>query len=243
MISIITRIVFLVSAILFISCAKQMAEQSAKPDSTKVQQPTEQMGAATAPLHTSRQAPQSSQDIVEIPQSQIPDSIRQKLLDAQSSKNMPVGSMPQLRASVLAQFHPKVKDFTMTKNKDIEDKGIAQSIYFFRYNNDTSRTLRSIIIDQDERVANKLIREMTELRKTGIRIGHSEGEEVTAYYCEVNGAPAIKSYIPSKTVATLTILCGDHRVIALREYKATSVDHLLEVAKTINTKKLSEMMP
>lgn len=230
-----TQIVFLFAAVLFSSCAKQMAEQNTKTDSTQTRT-NEQMSPATAPK-------QATEEITEIPQDQIPDSIRQKLLNAQASKDIPIGSMPQLRPQVLAQFHPKPKDFTLTKNKDIEEKGIAQSIYFFRYNNDTSRTLRSIIIDQDERVANKLIREMTELRKTGTRTEYPEGEKVTAYYCEVNGASAIKAYIPSKTVATLTILCGDHRVISLREYKATSVDHLLEVARTIDTKKLSEMMP
>ncbi len=232
-----TGIGFVLCALFLASCAKQMAEQNTKQDSTQ-SQTTQQMGAASAPKST-------DDGLTPIENTNIPDSIRKKLLDAQSqsSKDIPIGSLAQLRPSVLAQFHPKLTDFTLAKNKDIEEKGIAQSIYFFRYTNDTSRTLRSIVIDQDERVANTLIKEMVEIRKTGSRIGYSEGEKITAYYCEVNGASAIKAYIPSKTVATLTILCGDHRVISLREYKATSADHLLEVAKTIDTKKLSEIMP
>src|SRR5687767_11328001 len=109
MTSILTRVIVLFLTIVFASCAKQMAEQNVKADSTALPPASEQMGAATAPK-------QSSEDIIEVPENQIPDSIRQKLLNSMSSKDIPIGSMLQLRAQVLSQFHPKVKDFTLTKN-------------------------------------------------------------------------------------------------------------------------------
>src|SRR5688500_486864 len=125
MISMIARILFLFAAVIIASCGKQqMAEQNTKPDSSYSPQPMGEMGAATAPKQT-------SPDIIEMPESKVPDSIRQKLMNSMSSKDIPIGSLPQLRAEVLAQFQPQLKDFTLVKNKNIEQKGVSQSIHFF----------------------------------------------------------------------------------------------------------------
>ena len=157
------------------------------------------------------------------------------------NKDIPIGSMPLLRPEQLTQFHPRLPDFILDKAKVIDEKLEAQSIILFRFKDDTSRTLKSVVIDANEKASAKLIGEMTQMQKNGKETRMVDGEPVTSYYTVINGMPAIRAYIPAKTLATLYILVGDHRAVVLREYKTSSTDHLLKAAQTIDFKTFEKL--
>lgn len=194
-------------------------------DSTKVTLPT------VSPVNPGNSViPLPSTDVMpEMPQSSDPNRLT------------PVGSVPILRPQQLAEFHPKLPDFLLSKVKEVDEKTEAQSIILFRARTDTSRTIKSTIIDINERGSSKLVKEISQIQKAGHETRIVEGESITSYYTEIKGLPSIKSYIPSKTVATLYILVGDHRAVILREYKVSSPDHLIEAAKTIDFKKFETL--
>ena len=153
----------------------------------------------------------------------------------------PVGSVPLLRPGQLAEFHPRLPDFNLSKAKVVDEKKEAQSIILFRMRSDTARTIKSTIIDVNELGASKLIKEMAQIQKAGHETRVVEGEPITSYFTEIKGMPAIKAFIPSKSVATLYVLVGDHRAVVLREEKVTSADHLIQAAKTIDFKKFETL--
>ncbi len=152
-----------------------------------------------------------------------------------------IGSVPLLHPQQLAEFHPRLPDYLLSKAKVVDEKNEAQSVVLFRMRSDTSRTIKSTVIDINERGASKLIKEMSQIQKAGHETRIVEGEAITSYYTEIKGMPAIKAYIPSKTVATLYVLVGDHRAVVLREEKVSSADHLVEAAKTIDFKKFETL--
>jgi len=153
----------------------------------------------------------------------------------------PIGSVPLLHPQQLVEFHPKLPDFLLSTVQEIDKKDEAQSIIFFKLQSDTSHKLKSTIIDINEKGASKLIKEMAHYQKAGHETRVVDGESITSYYIDIKGMPAIKAYIPSKSVATLYILVGDHRAVVLREEKVTSADHLVAAAKTIDFKKFETL--
>ncbi len=183
--------------------------------------------------------PQSPNDVKLIPTPSI--IIPQDAQHPEANGKPPIGSVPILRPEQLAEFHPKIPDFMMSKVQVHDDPNEAQSIIIFKYRNDTTRAIRSTIMDANERVASKLIWQMSQMVKKKQETQVVDGESITSYYLVINGMPAIKAYIPSKTVATLFVLVGDHRAIALRESNVKSADHLVEAAKTIDFKKFESL--
>ena len=103
--------------------------------------------------------------------------------------------------------------------------------------------LRCIIVDQDERTAANLIKQIVEVKAQGYKEFDVGGKKIRAVYTEIDGAPAIHGYNPETKVATLNILCGDHRLVLFREDKASSSDRLIAVAKTMDLRRLTEMVP
>lgn len=161
-----------------------------------------------------------------------------------SSSAIPIGRLPLLHSAVLAQFHPNPTGFIRYRSLAYDSAFVrAESVSFFKDNDDTTRILRCIIVDQNEQTANSLIKEIIETKRQGFKEFDVSGTKVKAYYTEVKGMPAIHGYNPVKNVATLNILCGDHRLVLFREDKATSTEHLLSVAKTMDLQRLSEMVP
>ena len=156
-------------------------------------------------------------------------------------RSAPIGSIPLLRPQQLAEFHPRLPDFNLSKAKEVDEKDEVQSVILFRNRKDTSRTIKSTIIDINEKGASKLIKEMAIIQKAGKETRVVEGESITSYYVKIKDMPAIKAYIASKNVANLYILVGDHRAVVMREEKVASADHLVEAAKTIDFKKLETL--
>ena len=160
------------------------------------------------------------------------------------SSEIPVGQLPLLHSSVLAQFHPNPEGFNRYRSLAYDSAFVrAESVSFFKDKGDSARILRCIIVDQNEQTANSLIKEIIEIKRHGFREFDVSGTKVKAYYTEIKGMPAIHGHNPVKNVATLNILCGDHRLVLFREDKASSTEHLLSVAKTMDLQRLSEMVP
>ncbi|MDP4219956.1 MAG: hypothetical protein Q8896_05915 [Bacteroidota bacterium] len=158
-----------------------------------------------------------------------------------SQPSIPAGSMPILRPQQLAEFHPRLPDFMLSKVKEVDQNQEAQSIILFRYIDDTSRYIISKIMDANEKGAGKLIMGISDMQKKGQETRVVEGESITSYYLEIKGMPAIKAYIASRREATLFILVGDHRAVSLREFNVSSPDHLVEAAKTIDFAKFESL--
>ncbi len=160
------------------------------------------------------------------------------------SAEVPIGQLPLLHSSVLAQFHPNPEGFYRYRSLAYDSALVrAESVSFFKDKDDTTRILRCVIVDQNEQTANTLIKQIIEVKKQGFKEFDVSGTKVKAYYTEIKGMPAIHGYNPVKNVATLNILCGDHRLVLFREDKATSTEHLLSLAKTMDLQRLSEMVP
>ena len=129
----------------------------------------------------------------------------------------------------------------MSKVQVTDKKDEVQSIIFFKFQKDTSRVIRSIVMDVNERASGKLIYEMSQMATKKEETRVVSGESITSHFLVINDMPAIKAYIPSRTEATLYVLVGDHRAISLHEYNVKSPDHLIEAAKTIDFKKLETL--
>ena len=244
-------IVFLLSVTVFASCSKK--GEPVPPRDTmaipQVNQPSGQ-GAETGSSNrnAARTRPPSADSgadrIVQLP-SNSPDAkppFPIKPPPASQQKSLPIGSMPILTSTQLATLQPTIpgyfKDEKLIFKRDVFGV-ISKSTFIYRNQADPSQTIRSTLIDQDERAANQILRDITGLRQNGgerTSIDPS-GEALTAYLVEVNGAVGASCYIPSKHVATLALVVGDHRMIELREEQATSRDHLIEVAKSYDMKR------
>jgi hypothetical protein len=160
-------------------------------------------------------------------------------------QNIPVGSMPIVQSGRLAELQPKIPGYRMSpkmSNKDVANITSRSSALFINMQ-DTTQTIRSTIIDQNERAADQILKDIAGLKKDGgQRVSVSpSGETLTAYMVEFNGATGVKCYIPSKHLATLELVIGDHRMLRLREENVTSADHLVEVAKRFNVKQFESM--
>jgi hypothetical protein len=156
---------------------------------------------------------------------------------------VPIGQLPLLQSSVLAQFHPNPQGFHRYRSLAYDTTGRSESVSFFKADGDSTKILRCVIVDQDERTASTLIKQILEVKVKGYRDFEAAGNKVRAEYTEINGSPAIHGYNPGTKVATLNILCGDHRLVLFREDKAASAAHLISVAKTMDLKRLTEMVP
>ena len=181
------------------------------------------------------QQPSNEVRLIPTPSVTIPENNRNPNAGA------PVGSVPILRPEQLVEFHPRLPDFFMSRPQIHDDPKEAQSIILFKYKNDSTRTLRSTVMDANERAAAKLIWQISQMQTKKEETQVVDGESITSHYLEINGMPAIKAYIPSKSVATLFILVGDHRAIALRESHVQSTDHLVEAARTIDFRKFENL--
>ena len=157
------------------------------------------------------------------------------------NRSAPIGSIPILRSEQLAEFHPRLPDFILSKVQVRDEEKESQSIILFKFRADTTRTLRSTVMDANETAASKLIMQISEMQKKKQETKVVAGESITSYYTEIKGMPAIKAYIPSKNLATLFVFVGDHRAVALRESNVRSTDHLIESAKTIDFKKFENL--
>jgi hypothetical protein len=154
-----------------------------------------------------------------------------------------IGNLPLLHSSVLAQFHPNPPGYQRYRSLAYDTTGRSESVSFFRAHGDSTKLIRCIIVDQDERTASTLVKQIIEVKAQGFREFEASGTKVRAYYTEINGAPAIYGHNPTTRVATLNILCGDHRLVLFREDKANSTDQLIAIAKTMDLKRLTEMVP
>ncbi|MFI5263472.1 MAG: hypothetical protein ACHQM6_03050 [Candidatus Kapaibacterium sp.] len=209
-----------------------IVDTSSRPTGTTSPTPT----ASGPSAQTSGQEESNDVKLIPAPSAVIPDAAYPP-----ANGKAPIGSVPVLRPEQLVAFHPKLPDFYMVKPQIHEEAREVQSIIFFKYKNDTTRTIRSIVMDANERAASKLIWDMSQMSTKKQETEVVAGESITSHYLEINGMPAIKAYIASRQVATLFVLVGDHRAISLRESHVTSADHLIEAAKTIDFKKLEAM--
>ncbi len=154
----------------------------------------------------------------------------------------PIGSARILSSTELSKMHPNIpgynRDPTRLFSRDVPGV-VSKSTAIYRNVNDSNQTIRLTIVDQDERFADRMIKEILSLEANdGKRISISpSGETLTAYEVHVNGSVGASSYIPSEHVATLSLVVGDHRLVQFREQPATSRDHLLEVAKNFDLKR------
>jgi hypothetical protein len=233
-------LLFIIAASI-ISCSRPEGKDLSKGDPTNTTKDSSSSTQTPSPVPSSKvnAAEEESDDVTLMPTpgGSLPDIIRKSDVD----RSAPIGSVPILRPEQLAAFHPRLPDFDMVKPQIDDDPKEAQSIIFFKYRNDTSRILRSIVMDANERAASKLIWQMSRMQAKKEETEVVGGESITSHYIEINGMPAIKAYIPSKTVATLFVLVGDHRAVALRESHVQSADHLIEAAKTIDFKKFESL--
>ena len=157
------------------------------------------------------------------------------------SRTAPIGSTPILRSEQMTEFHPRLPDFIIANAEVRDEEKESQSVLHFKFRSDTTRSLRSTIMDINEAGASKLISEITAIQKNKQETRVVGGEAITSYYLEIKGMPAIKAYIPSKELATLFIVVGDHSAISLKEWNVRSADHLIEAAKTIDFKKFETL--
>ncbi len=159
-----------------------------------------------------------------------------------SKSQMPIGTMPIMSSTQLAKLHPTIpgyrRDESRLFSRDVPGV-VSKSTAIYRNANDSNQTIRLTIVDQDERYADLMIKEIMSLEANdGKKISVSpSGEVLTAYEVHVNGTIGASSYIPSEHIATLSLVVGDHRLVQFREQPATSRDHLLEVAKYFDVKK------
>ena len=204
---------------------------------TTAQNPTAPASSPTGTSNITEHDPTSEIKLIPNPTGMNP----QILNPGAPMSSAPIGSVPILRPEQLVEFHPRLPDFTMSKVQVTDNKDEAQSIIFFKYRQDTTRVLRSIIMDVNEKASGKLIYEMSQMAHKKEESRVVEGESITSHYLEINGMPAIKAFIPSKNAATLYILVGDHRAVSLHEYRVKSTDHIVEAAKTIDFKKLETL--
>jgi PBP1b-binding outer membrane lipoprotein LpoB len=204
------------------------------PSATPAQTPTSVGSSKDA----SGQQPPNDVTLVPNPTGTMPGNIP----PSDANHSAPIGSVPILHSEQLAKFHPRLPDFLLSKVQVHDDQKEAQSIIIFKFRNDTTRTLRSTVMDANESAASKLIWEMSQMQAKKQETKVVDGESITSHYLQIGGMPAIKAYIPSKTVATLFVLVGDHRAIALRESHVKSADHLVEAAKTIDFKKFETLI-
>jgi hypothetical protein len=235
-------ILLIIIAAGLISCNRPEGKDLSKSDPTNnivVDTPS----APPAPSSPTPSSGASAEDqsnevkLIPTPSGVIPDNAQPPLANGKA----PIGSVPILRPEQLAAFHPKLPDFYMVRPQIHDDAREAQSIIFFKYKNDTTRTIRSIVMDANERAASKLIWDMSQMATKKEETKVVAGESITSHYLEINGTPAIKAYITSRQVATLFVLVGDHRAISLWESHVPSADHLIEAARTIDFKKLETL--
>jgi hypothetical protein len=213
----------LLLSIFIFSCSKDAAEKDASlQDSLRVAQHSDSAYEGTLRLGDTSQSASE----------QMP-----------SGAEVPAGKLPLLHSSVLAQFHPNPAGFHRYRSLAYDTTGRDESVSFFKADDDSTRILRCVIVDQDERTASTLIKQILEIKAQGYRDFEVGGNKVRAQYTEINGAPAVHGYNAALRVATLNILCGDHRLVLFREDKAPSTDHLIAVAKTMDLKRLTEMVP
>jgi hypothetical protein len=195
------------------------------------------------PAPATRQAPTTQQpQIIRVPDNAPTDPRSQMIPPQIVDRNVPLGGVPLLPAATLAQFHPKHPMWPQRgriNNKDVP--GVHESITLLKNVKDSTHTIRSTVIDQDERTAHTLINQMSALRKQGSITQYPDGEPVTAYFVQIDNALGSRAYIPSKKVATLTLMIGDHRLIQLREEKAENTDNLMEVAMHIDLRKFESL--
>jgi hypothetical protein len=154
----------------------------------------------------------------------------------------PLGSARILSSADLATLHPNIPGYTRDQklqfSRDVPGV-VSKSTAIYHNANDPSQTIRLTIVDQDERYAGLMIKEIMGLeandgKKTSVS---PSGEVLTAYEVRINGTVGASSYIPSEHLATLSLVVGDHRLVQFREQPATSRDHLIEVAKNFDVKK------
>lgn len=219
-------VLFLLVSVLFVSCARNFADKEQASQHDSVSRP--QGAASNEPSPAITPADTGSWQLVD----KMP-----------TGHEVPIGKLPLLHSSTLAQFQPNPAGFYRYRSLANDTLIKAESVAFFRAKDDTTRILRSVIVDQNEQSANSLIKELIEVKARGYKDFGKEGETARAYYTEINGIPALHQYNQYKKAAFLNVLCGDHRLVLLREDKVTSTDHLIEVAKTMDLKRLSEMVP
>jgi hypothetical protein len=155
---------------------------------------------------------------------------------------MPIGTMPIMSSTELAKLHPTIPGYRRDEHRlfsrDVPGV-VSKSTAIYRNVNDSNQTIRLTIVDQDERYADRMIKEIMALEANdGKKVSVSpSGEVLTAYEVHVNGTIGASCYIPSEHIATLSLVVGDHRLVQFREQPATSRDHLVEVAKYFDVKK------
>jgi hypothetical protein len=153
-----------------------------------------------------------------------------------------VGAPNVVPSTSLAQLQPKIPGYQLVQGpSNFDGQGQSHSTALLRSTTDPSRTIRVIIKSDDETMPSGSTPKVNELRQAGSLTDYGQGEPITAYYLQVSGMPAAKAYIASKHVATLTVFVGDHRLIQLREDKVNSSDHLVEVSKYLDVKRLASL--
>jgi hypothetical protein len=179
------------------------------------------------------------------------DPIAKRMLEAMRGR--PPGYKPQegpvlphnvIPSSRLADLQPKIPGYELVDQpSNFDGQGQGRSTALLRSTEDPSKTIRAIIKSEDETLNSSFAQKVNELRQAGSLTDYTQGEPITAYYLQVGGMPAAKAYIPSKHVATLTVFVGEHRIIQLREDKVNSADHLVEVSRYLDVKRLAGMKP
>jgi hypothetical protein len=211
---------FLLLVFLF-ACNKSEDKAQVQPDSLKV----------AAPSDT------SVQDGVRLGDTSQTDRMP-------GAAEVPIGQLPLLHSSVLAQFHPNPEGFYRYRSLAYDSTVRTESVSFFKAKDDTTHIIRCIITDQNEQTASTLIKQMIEIKAQGHRdFDIGDNKKIRAYYTEISGLPAVHGYNPERRVATLNILCGDHRLVLFREDQARSTDRLIAIAKTMDLRRLSELLP
>jgi len=237
------NLLLFIAAAFFTSCNRPEGKDLSKGDPTNnvivdtlktlpAQTPTP-VGPSNAPQ------PEASNEVTLVPNS--PGGMPEAVPPSDVNRSAPIGSVPILRPEQLAEFHPRLPDFNLAKVNVVDKPDESQSIILFKYRDDTTRTLRSTVIDINERAGGKLIFEMSQMQMKKQETKVVDGESITSHYLKISDMPAIKAYITSKNLATLYILVGDHRAVVLREHNVTSPDHIVEVAKTIDFKRLETL--
>ena len=161
-------ILLLIIAASISSCNRPEGKDLSKGDPTNnavVDTPSAPPAQTPTPVGSSKEASgqQSSNDVTLVPNptGTMPGNVP----PSDANHSAPIGSVPILHPEQLAEFHPKLPDFLMSKVQAHDDQKEAQSIIIFKFRNDTTRTLRSTVMDANERAASKLIWQMSQMQK------------------------------------------------------------------------------
>jgi len=260
-----TFVVF-TSLLLVASCSKEPAPSFGHTDSSSTTTTAPQQAASTAapssPYDTmpipalpspetiagsDQNAAQSQQGSVHILDDS--DPIAKQLVESMKHPGQPmtpIDPAPNMPTKLidprrLAEFIPSIPGYQLYGQPSLyQSRYFSKASAVLRNQFDSSRKIQVLIVDENETQSAPFAQQIQSLRQKGSLTSYPNGEPVTAYYVQVNSAPAAKAYVPMSHLGTISVLVSGHRMMQLRESRVSDADHITEVAKYFDVQKFAD---